>query len=64
MTMGLKIHRMIKEDNKDPPELTAEASKRKEVSDGILEIIYNKIMHREKTKRTSSVYLKEDEEDL
>lgn len=58
MTMGLKIHRMLKEDRKDPPELTDEALRRKELSDSILEIIYNRIIH--KGKRTVVEEAKKD----
>ncbi|MGA1848095.1 MAG: hypothetical protein ACMUHB_02025 [Thermoplasmatota archaeon] len=66
MTMGLKIHRMLKEDRKDPPELTEEANRRKELSDSILEIIYNRIMHRGKKDITVEVEkdpLEDDDED-
>ena len=50
MTMGLKIHRMMREDIKDHPEIVEEAEKRKEMSDSILEIIYNRIMNKKDTK--------------
>ena len=58
MTMGLKIHRMMK-DTTDPPELQEEAKKRKDMSDSILEIIYNKLVH--KKDRTALI---EDDEDM
>jgi hypothetical protein len=69
MTMGLKIHRMLKEDRKDPPELTEEARRRRELSDSILEIIYNKIMHRGRKDITDEVEKdpledEEEEEDI
>jgi hypothetical protein len=46
MTMGLKIHKMIREDGKEPTEIREEAKRRKEMSDSILEIIYNKIINK------------------
>jgi hypothetical protein len=68
MTMGLKIHRMLKEDRKDPPELTEEAKRRKELSDNILEVIYNKIMHKGKKnvpdKPENDPWDDEEEEDI
>ena len=45
MTMGLKIHKMMKEDA-DTPKLREEAKRRRDMSDSILEIIYNRIMHK------------------
>jgi hypothetical protein len=42
--MGLKIHRMLREDTKDPQEIAEEAKRRKEMSDSILEIIYHRIL--------------------
>ena len=50
MTMGLKIHRMLKDERKDPPEMVQEAKKRKELSDNILELIYNKLTNKGRTK--------------
>jgi hypothetical protein len=47
MTMGLKIHRMMKE-RKDQDELATEAHQRREVSDSILDVIYGKLMDRHK----------------
>ena len=60
MTMGLKIHKMIREDGKDPPEIRDEAKRRKEMSDSILEIIYNKIINK-KDKSSISVLQEEEE---
>ena len=54
MTMGLKIHKMMKEDQKDPSELQEEAARRKDVSDSVLEVIYNKLVDRKKGKKKSS----------
>ncbi|MGA1873905.1 MAG: hypothetical protein ACMUHY_09575 [Thermoplasmatota archaeon] len=53
MTMGLKIHRMLKDERSDPPEMVEEANRRKNESDGILEMIYNKLVHKRKDKKTS-----------
>lgn len=58
MTMGLKIHKMMK-DSSDPVELQEEARKRKDMSDSILEIIYNKIVH----KRDRSPVFNDDEDE-
>lgn len=44
MSMGLKIQKMLREECRDPHELEAEARKRREVSDTILELIYNRII--------------------
>lgn len=44
MSMGLKIHQMVRDEGKDPPELEEEAKRRREVSDTILELIYHKII--------------------
>lgn len=64
MTMGLKIHRMLKDDRSDPLEMVEEAKKRREVSDTILEIIYNKLINRGKTSNTSrSILDQNDKED-
>ncbi|MGA1866036.1 MAG: hypothetical protein ACMUFK_01060 [Thermoplasmatota archaeon] len=64
MTMGLKIHRMLKDDRSDPLEMVEEAKKRKEVSDTILEIIYNKLINRGKNNNTSrSILDQNDKED-
>ncbi|MBN1538867.1 MAG: hypothetical protein JW939_01885 [Candidatus Thermoplasmatota archaeon] len=52
MTMGLKIHQMLKDERSDPPEMVEEARKRKEMSDSILEIIYHKLMSRGKDRNT------------
>ncbi len=60
MTMGLKIHRMLKDEREDPPELVEEAKKRKEVSDSILESIYNKLLMKKSPRQKG---LSEDEED-
>lgn len=61
MTMGLKIHRMLKEERRDPPEMLEEAQKRKEVSDNILELIYNKLTgHR--SKKTEVICKDEEDE--
>lgn len=60
MSMGLKIHRMMKEDNKDPPELKEEADRRREMSDSILEIIYNRLVHKKSEKKD---LIEDDEED-
>lgn len=60
MTMGLKIHKMIREEGKDPPEIKEEAKKRREMSDSILEIIYNKIVN--KKDKSSMPLIQEDEE--
>lgn len=62
MTMGLKIHRMLKDEQKDPPELVEEAKKRKEVSDSILETIYNKLTLRNRS-RTKVSDIDEDDND-
>ncbi|MFO8050793.1 MAG: hypothetical protein R6V01_03750 [Thermoplasmatota archaeon] len=58
--MGLKIHRMLKDEREDPPELVEEAKKRKEVSDSILESIYNKLLMKKSPRQKG---LSEDEED-
>ncbi len=60
MTMGLKIHKMIREEGKDPPEIKEEAKKRREMSDSILEIIYNKIVN--KKDKSAIPLIQEDEE--
>jgi hypothetical protein len=62
MTMGLKIHRMLKEDRKDPPEIVEEAKKRKEVSDNILELIYHKITGQGKPRKSTIDCLDDEEE--
>ncbi len=62
MTMGLKIHRMLKEDRNDPPEIVEEAKKRKEVSDNILELIYHKITGQGKTRKTTTDCIDDEEE--
>ena len=54
MTMGLKIHKMMKEDQKDPSELQEDAARRKDISDSVLEVIYNKLVDRKKVKKKSS----------
>jgi len=46
MTMGLKIHRMMKDQRRDPEELASEAQDRREVSDSILDVIYQKLVER------------------
>lgn len=48
MTMGLKIHRMMRDQKKDPETLRTEAQERREVSDTILDIIYSKLVERKK----------------
>jgi hypothetical protein len=60
MTMGLKIHKMIREEGKDPPEIKEEAKKRREMSDSILEIIYNKIVN--KKDKSAMPLIQEEEE--
>jgi hypothetical protein len=60
MTMGLKIHKMIREDTKDPPEIKDEAKRRRDMSDSILEIIYNRIMNK-KDKNTMDLIREEEE---
>ncbi len=60
MTMGLKIHKMIREDSKDPPEIKEDAKRRRDMSDNILEIIYNRIMNK---KEKSPVELIPEEEE-
>jgi hypothetical protein len=54
--MGLKIHRMMKDERKDPEELANEAQQRREVSDSILDVIYGRIIdrHRKDDKRKKS----------
>ena len=66
MTMGLKIHRMLKDEKKDPPEMVQEAKKRKDLSDNILELIYNKLTNKGKTrdKNLDQQEEAEDEEEL
>ena len=59
MTMGLKIHKMMREDTKDNPEIVEEAERRKEMSDSILEIIYNRIMNKKETKSRDLIEEKE-----
>ena len=54
MTMGLKIHKMMKEDQKDPSELQEDAARRKDISDSVLEVIYNKLVDRKKVKKKPS----------
>jgi hypothetical protein len=61
--MGLKIHRMLKEERKDPPEMVEEAEKRKQVSDSILELIYNKLTGGGRSKKHPSEALLEEEEE-
>ncbi|MFW3146794.1 MAG: hypothetical protein ACMUIE_08290 [Thermoplasmatota archaeon] len=61
MTMGLKIHRMLKEDGKDAPELVEEAKRRKDVSDSILESIYHRLTLG-KRKRSHTQCEEDDEE--
>lgn len=51
---------MMKEDNKDPPELKEEADRRREMSDSILEIIYNRLVHKKSEKKD---LIEDDEED-
>lgn len=46
MTMGLKIHKMLREDDVDTEQLKEAAKRRKDVSDNVLEMIYNKLMDR------------------
>ena len=62
MTMGLKIHKMMKEGAKDPPEIQDEAARRRDISDSVLEAIYNKLIDRSKKgkKRSSSEDCKEE----
>ncbi len=50
MTMGLKIHKMMREDIKDKTEIVEEAERRREMSDSILDIIYNRIMNKKVVK--------------
>jgi len=61
--MGLKIHRMLREDEKTPEELEEEARRRKEMSDSILEIIYNKIISGRKGHSKAEILKREDEDD-
>jgi hypothetical protein len=63
MTMGLKIHRMLKDETRDIPELIVEAGKRKKESDSILETIYNRIISRKSVKKRSDI-LEDDDDDL
>jgi hypothetical protein len=65
MTMGLKIHRMLKDERKDPPEMVEEAKKRRELSDNILEMIYNKLTSkgRDRDRKTIHVECEEDDEE-
>ncbi|MBN1389205.1 MAG: hypothetical protein JXA22_01030 [Candidatus Thermoplasmatota archaeon] len=60
MTMGLKIHRMLKDERSDPPEMIEEAKKRRDMSDSILEMIYSKLTSRGKNKHTDSSLLDDD----
>jgi len=62
MTMGLKIHRMLKDERSDPPEMIEEASRRKNESDSILEIIYNRLVKGGREKH-SKMSLTDEEED-
>ena len=50
MTVGMKVQKMLHEDAMDTPELQEEARRRKEISDGILELIYQRIMTKQKRK--------------
>ena len=50
MSMGLKIQKMLREDGRDSYELEEEAKRRREVSDTVLELIYNKILSKGKNK--------------
>ena len=61
MTMGLKIHRMLKDERKDPPEIVHEARKRKELSDNILELIYNKLTSKGRSKAKDIDLIEEEE---
>ena len=63
MTMGLKIHRMLRDEINDPPELVEEAKKRRAESDSILETIYNKIVKKRSDKRKSGL-IEDDDDDL
>jgi hypothetical protein len=63
MTMGLKIHRMLKDERKDSPEMVQEAKKRKELSDNILELIYNKLTSKGKTRDRNLEEQEEEAED-
>jgi len=61
MTMGLKIHRMLKDERSDPPEMIEEANRRKNESDGILEMIYHKLVNRGKDKHSRTSLRDEDD---
>ncbi|MGA1792883.1 MAG: hypothetical protein ACMUHM_02940 [Thermoplasmatota archaeon] len=61
MTMGLKIHRMLKDERSDPPEMIEEATRRKSESDGILEMIYHKLVSRGKEKHSRPSLTDEDD---
>lgn len=62
MTMGLKIHRMMKD--KDPPELQDEARKRRELNDNVLDVIYAKLIDRRKGRESKFGHRDDDDDDL
>lgn len=62
MTMGLKIHRMMKD--KDPPELQDEARKRRELNDNVLDVIYSKLIDRRKGRESKIGHRDDDDDDL
>ncbi|MGA1821477.1 MAG: hypothetical protein ACMUIG_03000 [Thermoplasmatota archaeon] len=62
MTMGLKIHRMMKD--RDPPELQDEARKRKEINDNVLDVIYNKLLDRKRGREVKTGNKDDEEDDL
>jgi len=59
--MGLKIHRMLKDERSDPPEMIEEATRRKTESDGILEMIYNRLIVRGKDRHSRTSLTDDDE---
>jgi len=61
MTMGLKIHRMMKDQRRDPEEIVAEAQQRREVSDSILDVIYHRLMDKHRRGDQRKKELEEEE---